>query len=186
MIFQKQRKSVSVRDPCAVNDLSAISPSAWTNLASLKDCWEIIGRSMRSLSAPWAFVEHSLSICWEIASLGDHWEIVLDLVKPLRRRWQPWRSLDNHWQIIKRSGRLLGALWNIIERSGDFVHHSTISQRSPPLRKGGLSIIKWCWRTRQCCWGSWQSHYVPGWVTSPGGLWGKEQLVVGVLHPCNI
>ena len=86
---------------------------------SLKDHWEIIGRSMRllsaywtliecSLSVCWAFVERLLSICWEIAFLGDHWE------------------------ILSIAGRSLGALWQITQRSGHFfIMQHSLTDRDP-------------------------------------------------------
>ena len=105
-------------------------PKMW---CLLKGRWETIStissisqRSLRNRWDRWTIVERLLRVLWEIASLSDHWAIVLDQVKTLRRPWRPWRSLRDHWEIIKRSGRLLGVLWKIVERSG----HIFIAQRS--------------------------------------------------------
>ena len=104
------KKAVSVGNPCVLIDLSAISSSGSKNLVFierlLRDHWEID-----------EIVERSLSVRWKVASLSDHWEIVLDWVKTLRRLWQLWRWLDDHWQIIERSWWLLGDHWALFERS---------------------------------------------------------------------
>ena len=132
----------SVGDLCALVDLSAISPLWWNNLAfierSLNDHWEIYKIVECSLRFCWAL----LRVCWAFieCSLSIHWEIVLDWVKTLTR---PWRSLDEHWQIIDRSWRPQGTPWKIVERSGHFFHRSTISQRLLPLCKRGLWNNKW-------------------------------------------
>ena len=128
-------KNISVWDPCALIDLSAISPSGWKNLTfierSLRGHWEIDENIEHSLSVHWVFIERSLSIHWEIASLGDYWEIVLDCVKTLRRLWQPWRSLNDHWEIVKRSWRLLSDRWVLVERSSrDLATFSSLNDLS--------------------------------------------------------
>ena len=95
----------------------------------MRDHWEIIERSMRSLSVPWGFFD-------------DRWEIVLDRIKALQRPWGPWISLNDYWEIIKRSWWLLDDRWLLFERSlRDLVilfYRSTISQRSWPPCKGGF------------------------------------------------
>ena len=75
------------------------------------------GHTERSLRDNWEIdeiVERSLSVHWEIAFLGDHWEIVLEWVKTLRR---PWRSLGDHWQIINRSGHFFIAQRSLNDRN---------------------------------------------------------------------
>ena len=74
---------------------------------------KIAERSLRLLSAHWVLIERSLSVLWEIASLSDHWAIVLDQVKTLQRPWQPWRSLRDHWDIWAITGCSLKDHWEI-------------------------------------------------------------------------
>ena len=116
--LKSNEKALSVWDLYALVDLSAISPLGWKNLPFIE----------RSLRDHWKIDE--MTTCWEIASIGDHWEIVLDWDKTLRR-W--WRSLDDHWEILVIAGRSLKDHWEI----WPFVHCSTISQWSP-------SLCKWC------------------------------------------
>ena len=96
-ISQRSLKSNKKAFPCALNHVSF-------GVGKVGVHWKIAERSMRLSSASWVLLDHSLRDRWEIVSLGDHWEIVLDWVKTLRRPWRPWRSLDSQWEIIERSG----------------------------------------------------------------------------------
>ena len=143
-----KQKHFCVRYLCVRWSLSHLS--CWQIWSSMKEYWEIITRSMRSWSTPWvfselslnihwAFVEHRLNVDWEIASLGDHWEMVLDWVKTLQR---PWRSMDGHWEIIERSRRTLGTLWKIVERSGHFSIAQESLKRALPLSIRGFRLCR--------------------------------------------
>lgn len=76
---------------------------------------EIIGRSTGLLS-----------VCWEIASLGNHWEIILDRVKTLRRQWTTVEINGRLWLLV-------GTHWKIVERSGHFFIASDISMITIPV-----------------------------------------------------
>ena len=84
------------------------------NWRSLKDRWEIIGRWMRSLSAPWDLLEHSLSVPWAFL------ERSLPLVIIERLFWTEsklWGDRGDHSMISDRSFRDIGVRWALFERS---------------------------------------------------------------------
>ena len=127
-------------------DLSAISHLGWKNLGfiekSLRDYWEINEIVEYSLSAHWAFVEHSLSICWA-RSLRDHFpwwslrncfRLSQNFAETVVTVEITAQSLRDYWKILVIAQQSLGALWKI----WPFFHRSIISQQSPPLNKGSL------------------------------------------------
>ena len=127
MISHKQRKS-RFCGRSLYTCLSLSHLSFWVDKFGVH--WKITHRTLRDGWDRWAFIERSLRDRGEIVerSLRDHFpsEIVLDWVKTLRRPWWQRRSLRDHWEILTISGRSLGALWKIVERSG----HCFIAQRS--------------------------------------------------------
>ena len=112
---------------------------------SLKGRWEIIGRSMRSLSAPWVLLEHSLGIHWAFVERSLPLAVIEGLFWTGSKLWGDYGNCGDYSMIINRSlkdlgdcrvtaGRSLKDRWEI----WPFFHRSMITQWSLPLCKGGL------------------------------------------------
>ena len=147
--FKSNNKIISVEDPCVLVDLSAISPSWWKYLRSLKDHWEIIGRSMRLLNAPWALVEPSLNVCWVFIEKSLPLPIIQRLFRTESKLWGDHGDRGDHWMIIdksfiERSWWSLGDRWALFERTLRdlaifFIAQPSLNDRHPCV-KGGLTL----------------------------------------------
>ena len=91
---------------------------------SLKDRWEIIGRLMTSLNAPWAFIESSLRNHFRWQSLRDSFGLSQNFADTAVTVEITGQSLTDHWEILAITGRSLKDHWEI----WPVFHCSMISQ----------------------------------------------------------
>ena len=127
--LKSKGKAASVWDPCALIDLSAISPSRWKNVAfierSLRDHWEIgeiIECSLRD-RFPWRSLRDCFGLSQNLEetmatmeitgqSLTDQWKILAIARRSLKDRWEIQPIIHHQGSLNWKQGTL--QMWKLV------------------------------------------------------------------------